>query len=80
MLLCSIETGVDAYFCDPHSRWQRGANENTNGLLRQYLPKNTDLSTTPKPSSTRSPPNSANDPRQTLGGHTSAEKMTELLR
>jgi IS30 family transposase len=75
-----IEAGVAVYFCDPHSPWQRGTNENTNGLLRQYFPKGTDLSA-----------HSADDlaavaialnsrPRKTLGWRTPAEARDQFLR
>jgi IS30 family transposase len=75
-----IDTALPVYFCDPRSPWQRGTNENTNGLLRQYFPKGTDLSV-----------HSAEDlaavamalnsrPRKTLGWRTPAEALDQFLR
>ena len=75
----SIDTGVAVYFCDPHSPWLRGSNENTNGLLRQYFPKGTDLSVH-SPQDLDAAALSLNTrPRQTLGWMTPSKKLDELL-
>jgi IS30 family transposase len=75
----TIDTDIPIYFCDPHSPWQRGSNENTNGLLRQYLPKGTDLSKH-SPGELLEIQRSLNDrPRKTLGYLTPSETYAQVV-
>ena len=75
----TIDAGVQVYFCDPQSPWQRGTNENTNGLLRQYFPKGTDLSAHSAEEIAAVAAALNARPRKTLGWKTPAEALDEWL-
>lgn len=75
----SLATDSKVYFCDPHSPWQRGSNENTNGLLRQYFPKKTDLSTHSQAHLDQVALKLNQRPRETLGFQTPADKLSACV-
>ena len=76
----TIDSGVQVYFCDPRSPWQRGSNENTNGLLRQYLPKSADLRQLDQTALDVIAAELNGRPRQTLGFQTPSQVLADVLR
>jgi transposase, IS30 family len=76
----SIATGVPVYFCDPHSPWQRGSNENTNGLLRQYYPRRTDFTAVTQSDLDQVAAELNDRPRQTLGWKSPCQALDQALR
>lgn len=72
-------TGFRVYFCDPHSPWQRGTNENTNGLLRQFFPKGTEFADVTDEEVREAQDLLNGRPRETLGWRTPAEALAEAL-
>jgi IS30 family transposase len=75
----TIDTGIPVYFCDPHAPWQRGSNENTNGLLRQYFPKGISLRRFSAADLDAAAHSLNGRPRQTLGWQTPTEKLNQLI-
>ena len=75
----TVDTGVQVYFCDPRSPWQRGSNENTNGLLRQYLSRGADLRQLDQAALDAIAAELNGRPRQTLGFKTPSQALAEAL-
>ena len=76
----TVQTGVQVYFCDPKSPWQRGSNENTNGLLRQYLPRRLDFRTLTQADLDTIAQQLNERPRQTLAFKTPSQALAKVLR